>query len=285
MYNKEMEQKYSIIIVGGGLAGLTLASTFVGKNIPTLLIDSLPNPNTVEEGDRRTTALMESSVNFIKNIGVWDADALHATPLETMNIYDIKPLQILGDKISFHAKDVGRKFLAQNVNNHALRLALCNKISTDKNIQHLFNTNADHMEKIGNLWSITANEILYKSNLVIGADGRSSFCRKSVGIKANIEEYNQTAIVFNARHSASHNNSSTEFMYPEGAFTFVPMDNNESAIVWVEKTEVAKNYIQNKEALFNTFVRKSQGYFGNLEIISNIQTFPCLLYTSDAADE
>ena len=267
-------QDYEVIIIGGGLAGLSLASTFISKNISTLIIDNQPNPNSVKTGDRRTTALMESSVNFFTNLGIWNEKNLIATPLTAMKILQITPPNTISQQIVFHAQDVEKKYLAYNVDNHALRTALCNIINKDKNITHLFNSNAYDMVKNDNGWSLITDTGTYSGILVVGADGRDSFCRKQVNIASNYTDYNQTAIVFNVRHSVDHNNSSTEFMYPEGAFTFVPMGQNESAIVWVETTQNATTYTNNNDALLKAFIKKAQGKFGDLHIISDIQSFP-----------
>ena len=64
-------QKYDVQIVGGGLAGLSLALALGKNNIKTLLIDNLENPNKTNKTDGRTTALMESSVNYLDNLGIW----------------------------------------------------------------------------------------------------------------------------------------------------------------------------------------------------------------------
>ena len=270
----EKMEKYSVIIIGGGLAGLCLASTLVSKNISTLIIDNQNNPINIDAGDRRTTALMESSVMLLKNLQVWDEKSLIATPLNTMRIFQITPPNTLGAEISFCASDVERQYLAYNVDNHALRITLCNKIASDKNITHLFNASATNMTKKDTGWQVDIDNKSYHGDLIVGADGRGSFCRETIGIETIIEDYKQSAIVFNVKHSTNHNNSSTEFMYPEGAFTFVPMARKESAVVWVDTTENALSYKKDPALLERVLIRKSQGKFGDIDIISDVQTFP-----------
>jgi 2-polyprenyl-6-methoxyphenol hydroxylase-like FAD-dependent oxidoreductase len=57
----------------------------------------------------------------------------------------------------------------------------------------------------------------------IGADGRKSKLRETIGIDTRNWSYPQSAMVLNFAHSLPHENISTEFHTESGPFTQVPL--------------------------------------------------------------
>jgi len=267
-------QKYDVQIVGGGLAGLSLALALGKNNIKTLLIDNLENPNKTNKTDGRTTALMESSVNYLDNLGVWENIKQNSCKISCMRIINIVPPNKISNEVIFESNKIGINALAYNIDNHILRTELCNEISKIKSVKHLFNSKCTNAIQQNDGWVINTDNDKYIAKLTIGADGRGSTIRKCAKINFKKKDYNQSAIVFNINHTHNNNNTSTEFMYPEGAFTFVPMKKNKSAIVWVEQTDEVNKLIQNNELLKQKFIQKSQKIFGDIEIITKPKSFP-----------
>jgi 2-octaprenyl-6-methoxyphenol hydroxylase len=267
-------QKYDVQIVGGGLAGLSLALALGKNNIKTLLIDNLENPNKTNKTDGRTTALMESSVNYLDNLGIWKNIKQNSCKISCMRIINIVPPNKISNEVIFESNKIGINALAHNIDNHILRTELCNEISKFKSIKHLFNSKCKNAIQKNDGWVVNTDKGKYSAKLTIGADGRSSTIRKCAGINFKKKDYNQSAIVFNINHTQNTNNTSTEFMYPEGAFTFVPMGKNKSAIVWVEQTDQVNKLILNDKLLKQKFIQKSQKMFGEIEILTKPKSFP-----------
>ena len=270
-----MDTHTRVLIVGGGLAGLTLA-LILGKNqVPTVVLDATPAPTDTDCGDTRTTAFMPASVQYLKTLGVWDVVQPHTAPLNTLRILPIMPRNIMGQAVDFNASDVGLPALAYNLDNHKLRTVLCKHIADCDSVNHLYNTPAMDMIQVDKTWYIRTNTGNFSADILVGADGRKSLVREKSGIPCTTHDYNQTAMVFNVQHTISHNNISTEMMYTEGAFTLVPLpDIYQSAVVWVEKSDTAHTLIQNKDMLHKAFIKKTQGLWGDCNILSSVQSFP-----------
>ena len=269
-----MTEKHTVQIIGGGLAGLSLALALGKKNISTLIVDNLTEPTKADKTDGRTTALMESSVNYLNNLGVWADISGNACALQKMRILNIVPQNKIADSITFDANEIGLPALAYNIDNHILRTALCEKIAGCDGVKHLFKTSVSSAHFENGSWVVKTNNGNFTADLTIGADGRNSIIRKNAGIDTTTKDYNQSAIVFNVKHSAPHHNSSTEFMYSGGAFTFVPMNDNTSAIVWVENTSETEKLINDNTYLQKKFMKKAQNLFGEMEIITPPKSFP-----------
>ena len=73
----------SVIVVGGGPAGLTAAIALAGAGIATVLAGKRP-----ARPDNRTTALLAGSVTALETLGVWELCAAQAAPLRIMRIVD-----------------------------------------------------------------------------------------------------------------------------------------------------------------------------------------------------
>ena len=75
------------------------------------------------------------------------------------------------------------------------------------------------------------------TRLLIGADGRTSFVRETLGIPVRTWRYGQKALTFAVTHPIPHANVSTEIHRSGGPFTLVPLPDRDgrpaSAVVWM----------------------------------------------------
>ncbi len=278
-HNTKHTQHTPVLIVGGGLAGLSLALMLGKYQLPTVLLDACPAPAETLQGDMRTTAFMPSSVQYLRALGVWDSLSPCACPLETLRIIPIIHKNYrnqMGQAIDFNAADADIAALAYNLDNHTLRAVLCDAIAACDKVTHLFNTPATDMMQVDTDWHITTAAHIYTADVIVAADGRQSFIRQKSGITCDTHDYQQTALVCTVQHTKPHHNTSTEMMYADGAFTLVPMPNpNRSAVVWVEKTNYANSLITgDTQHLHTAFMNKTQGLWGHCDIVSAVQSFP-----------
>ena len=78
-----------------------------------------------------------------------------------------------------------------------------------------------------------ASEI--SASVCLAADGANSAMRKAAGIATDSWSYDQTAIATSFAHSMGHDNVSTEYHKSAGPFTTVPLPENRSSLVWMER--------------------------------------------------
>ena len=83
--------------------------------------------------------------------------------------------------------------------------------------------------------SALSNTAEISATLCLAADGANSAMRKAVGIATDTWSYDQTAIATSFAHSMSHDNTSTEYHKSAGPFTTVPLPENRSSLVWMER--------------------------------------------------
>ncbi len=228
---------HEVIVIGGGLAGLTMTALLAAHDVDVICIDREAPPVTLTESfDGRTTAISWGSRQVLEAAGVWPALAQDACPIRQIHILD-------GDSpllLSFDSEEVGGRTFGWISENLALRQALYQRVAALKTARHIapavvrdFSLHDDfvrvHLEDGRH----------FDGRLVIGADGRQSFTREWMGIGARAWSYNQRALVCTVEHEFPHHHVAVEHFHPSGPFATLPMNDSpagvpRSSVVWTE---------------------------------------------------
>lgn len=272
---------FDIIIVGGGLAGLTQTVLLAQNGFDVLCIDK-ENKTDISPTDARTTAISYGSHLILKNAGIWDDLIEHACPIEDIQILDGTSPVLL----DFPIDEVKQPAFGWIIENRFIRKALSKAIETEKSATHLTGHSVQDFqidEKTATV--ILGNNKKHTANLIIGADGRQSFTREWMNVGTREWSYNQQAIVTIVTHEKPHNNVAIEHFRSEGPFAILPMlDGNKgehkSSIVWTDHSNAALNYDD------KTFLTALNARFPDLygEVLSNEKRFCYPLNFSHAFD-
>ncbi len=78
-----------VLIVGGGLAGSTLAHALALTPLTTVLVEAR-DPSQLEQPsfDGRATALANGSQRILASLGLWEEVAADAEPIRAIHIYE-----------------------------------------------------------------------------------------------------------------------------------------------------------------------------------------------------
>jgi 2-octaprenyl-6-methoxyphenol hydroxylase len=285
MSNKK-SKKFDIAIVGGGLAGLTMAVSLKSCNASIALI--APKPKTL---DKRTTALLNPSIEFYKSLGIWDTIEPLGAPLKTMRLIDGSKRLLRAPTVEFHDHEMELPAFGHNVPNAALLGALNAELQSAKNITH-YDCSLKSINDANNVANedVTTSQLTLENNdtiqaaLTIAADGRNSIIRETLGFSTRTWSYPQHAMVVNFAHKRPHNYASNEFHTETGPFTQVPLPNESkphpkynwrSSLVWVVTPQQAEEYkAKSREELAATIEHKMHSIMGALELESDLQSFP-----------
>ena len=220
-----------IAVVGAGPAGLVaaLALTHVGASV-TLIG---PPPRREGGGDTRTAALLESSIELLKALGLFDALADQAAPLKAIRIVDASESLLRAPDITFSASELGLSAFGYNIANTALVEVLYAQAL--ERLRAVEPASVARLEPDGDAVRVLCgNGKVFKVGLVVGADGRQSLCRKSAGIGVDERRSDQAAIATSFGHRRPHDFASTELHARAGSMTTVPMpDPQVSSLIWV----------------------------------------------------
>ncbi|WP_448205153.1 UbiH/UbiF/VisC/COQ6 family ubiquinone biosynthesis hydroxylase [Azospirillum sp. sgz302134] len=266
-----------VVVLGGGLAGLSMAAALATAGVPVVCIDrDSPDHHAADGFDIRTTAVAYASMKVLEGAGVWKHMEPQAGPILDIRVADqFSPLFVHYDHTDVTVDGKNQPF-GWILDNKDMRRALFARAAELPGLVHLAPAQATKIERSRNGASVTlADGRVVKARLVVGADGRRSLARESAGIRVRRWAYDQTAIICTIRHSQPHNGVAVEHFMPNGPFAVLPMTENRSSIVWSEKSSLADMYLKLPEDQFiEELTRRSGGYLGDIEILTRREGWP-----------
>ncbi len=284
MMSIKSNAEFDIVVVGGGLAGLTAAlalSTEIAQATEAAIGNArvalvMPKSDRI---DGRTTALLGQSVDYLEKLGVWQECVSLSAPLSTMRIIDGTSRLWRAPPVDFKAVELGLDAFGFNIANAALGNALLSKIKAQSKIVIIEDSISDIQSGAETAQLTTANKQSIYARLVIAADGKNSIMRQKAGISVHKWQYPQMAVALNFTHQYSHNFTSTEFHTEEGPFTIVPMTDldgkYQSGLVWVMHPENADRFLLQDLAKQEKQVEeKMQSILGKISFATTAQQFP-----------
>ncbi len=219
----------TVIIAGGGPAGLAAACLLAKDGVMTTLIAPPPIH------DPRTVALMQPAIQLLKYLEIWPADLEAQTaPLRKLRIIDETGALIASPTVEFDSKEIGLDAFGWNLP-LALLLPALQNCAQNLGVRFIEGTVDSAIPAEDHICIIFSNGETLEAQLAIAADGANSVLRASAGISTDTWNYDQTAIATSFAHSQPHNDVSTEFHRAAGPFTTVPMAGLRSSLVWMER--------------------------------------------------
>ena len=264
-----------VIIFGGGLVGLTLASALDSSGLSAILVDPAdPAPRSSAAFDGRTSAVSSSSMRMLEAIGVIGHLPEPGCPIRRIAVADgLEP-----GGLQFDADD--DEALGWMHENRHLRAALQARAELGKNIWLLWKSRVASVDRSGH-GVVVALEDGRKLHapLLIAADGRNSATRAAAGINIARWKYAHQAIVSVIRHARPHDHVAYEIFYPGGPFALLPMtdigDMHRSAIVWSVAEDDATGWLALDDADFAAEAEAAMGGFlGDIAMVAPRSSYP-----------
>jgi len=265
-----------VLIVGGGLVGLTLAISAAQSGFQVVVADRDTLDNLTGVGfDGRVSSVAAGSANLFKALRVWEMVAPQAQPIHQIRVSDGQAPRFL----HYDSDDLGGQAMGYIVENRILRQALHSAVNREDKIVLKTGTSLEKLETDSFRVAATLSDgTLVRAPLAVAADGRDSSVRLSSGIGATRKEYGQMGIVCTVAHEFDHEGIAHERFLRGGPFAILPMKGKKSSLVWVEKTELARELLRLKAEAFLDELRWRFGDFlGDLSPIGRVWSYPLSL--------
>lgn len=258
--NIKTQQKFDIIIAGGGLVGHCLAQALAPYDFNIAIIEKTPiSVKTQFDYDARSIALSYGSRKIFEKWNTWEFMQSFVTPIQQVHVSDKGNFgftRIDANKLNVAA-------LGYVIEMHQLLSALLQAEAPFSNITTLCPATIKNAHYQSSTWELTVSmggqQHQMTTPLLIAADGGNSMLRQSLNISVEEKDYEQTAIIANIGLSEHHQYKAFERFTQTGPMALLPLTEDRCALVWT----VANDQVDSILSLTDSeFLDKLQERFG-----------------------
>ncbi len=277
-----MKQRFDIVIVGGGVTGLTTAALLAcgpqGNRLDITLVDAAERPRFSPDEDIaiRVSAVSTGSANILDTIGAWQhvREARHS-PYESMCVWDENDTPDGAATLRFDAADFAVPQLGFIVENVLMQDALLRRLD-GSDVALRFASRIRSLGQSGRQYRVDFDDgESLLADLLVGADGARSFVRSALGIETNKWPYDQTALVTHLRPERPHRATAWQRFLREGPLGILPLADGRVSVVWSTTPEISNRALEaSDEVLGRMLTEASDGVLGELEVAGPRGAFP-----------
>lgn len=270
MGSQQGTEDYDVVIVGGGVVGLTLANAFA--SCPTIrqaacriaVLDSADLSSIshwslpTNQWSNRVSSITNQNIQFLKQIGAWKyIDESRTNPVERMQVWDgVSDARIVFDSIdglpssssswsssSSSAQETETvPHMARFVENLHLQKALLQNLHNHPQIRLYANTKVATISPGPANWPIlsTENGHLLKSRLLVGADGFNSPVKSYSRITSTGWNYDAHCVVGTLElERTKYNWTAWQRFLTSGPLGLLPLSERHGSLAWSTRPHIA----------------------------------------------
>ena len=227
-----------VIVIGAGMAGLTLAALLGKAGLRVTVIDrEHPDTLATEAFDSRTVALSMGTRAILEPLKIWQGLEGAAQAITTIDVQEGHDPFVLNFEVQEKNEEAkqGEGAFGWILPNTRVRKTLY-ETAKKYGVRFVQGALRDMTLTPEYITAVLMNGETHSADLVVGADGRASRVRDIIGVDTVNLNYKQTAWVGLITHDKPHHGLALERFYPEGPFAALPFTDDKglhrSAIVW-----------------------------------------------------
>ena len=272
-----------VLIVGGGMVGLTLACALGNSRLRVAVVEST-EPGDISADDPyelRVSAISRASQQVFTRLGVWQGmQQRRISPFEHMHVWDATG----AGEIHFDAAELGVDALGHIVENTVTQAALLERLQQLDNVTWLCPAEVDTIDyqPAQSRVSLADGRVL-QARLLVGADGASSRVRDAADIAIDKMPYAQKGVVCVVRCSKHHGYTAWQRFLPSGPLAFLPLADGSCSIVWSTSDSEADRLLALDEQAFSRELEQAFEFtLGQVESVGPRAAFPLIRRHADA---
>ena len=256
--------RYDFAIIGGGLAGATLALALSrmraqsSARLRILLLErkAMPSPRG-DVVDARAIAISVGSLHALADLGITDIFTANDNEIKKIHISDAGYM----GRVFLSAEDYRLPYFGKVFSLSDVESELYKRIShVESGIELVFSSSVVSIsnDSLGKI-IVTDSGKMYQAKTVLISEGGDNKLCQSFGVEYIRKDFSQTAIVTSIRFSHSIPNLAWERFTASGPLAILPMGDNLYSIVWTVNAVDAARLIGLDKV---SFINELQQAFG-----------------------
>ncbi|MEO0768207.1 MAG: FAD-dependent hydroxylase [Cyanobacteria bacterium J06649_4] len=274
----ESVRHYDVVVVGGGIVGLTLACGLRDTQLKVAVIEAQTAHQAAAR--QRAYAFSPVSAKILQGLGLWEEVGPQLTHFHRVKLSDADYRKA----ITFRPEHGRSNAVYYSAEHTVLMNALQAATGEAQNIDYWCETKiieaqtaADSAVRV----TRGGREYWLRSQLIVGADGARSGVRDRANISTFGWKYWQSCITAVLEPEQSHRNTAYEKFWPSGPFAILPLPNHRCQVVWTAPHEEARamRALPKEQFLAKPKIRYGND-MGDLKLVNEPMMFPVQLMQS-----
>lgn len=295
----QFTDNFDIVIVGGGMAGATMALALAPLNLSIAIIESHPyrEEQSQPSFDDRCLALAWSSRQIYQALGIWDKLAQrNGDGFEAIKQIHVSDRGHMGVTRLDHQQE-GVPALGYVVESRVVGEVLLNQLKQQENITLFCPARIEQLDNGPSAGEKSPGQVTMSlvmetteqtqrhtlsAGLLIVADGVNSKTRELLGIRIHQRSYAQTAIIANIETELYHQNVAYERFTDSGPLALLPLTRNRCSLVWTARDEQVNDILAMDDGEFIQALQQRFGFrLGQITRAGRRSGYPLALMTID----
>lgn len=263
-----------IVIVGGGPAGLSLATSLSGHGLAITVVERQTLEQLAEPPfDGREIALTHRSIRILDGLSAW-------TPRMGDEAAPLRAAMVLNGKsqftLCFEPSSRIEGLLGWLVPNQCIRRELFRTTASRSDIRFLTGIEVTGVRsQHDRVEVVLSNGIVLHSRMLIAADSRFSTIRGMLGIGATMQRTGRSMLVCRVEHEANHARVATEWFDYRQALALLPLHGRTSSAVITLPSAEAEHLAGLSEAAFGEVISRRFAFrLGQMRLVSTRHVYP-----------
>ena len=277
-----MKRPYRVVVVGGGVTGLMLA-TLLAKSpksaaLEISVLDAASRPvfSPDDEVALRVSAISTGTAALFDSVGAWEyTAATRVSPYSSMRVWDESDTPDSSGALQFGADEFAIEQLGFIVENVLLQDVLLYQLDrTDAALK--FDSPLRALRRKARCYDVElqSGETL-TADLIVGADGARSFVRSAAGIEASEWPYEQTAFVTHLQPEKPHAATAWQRFLRDGPLGILPLNDGRVSVVWSTTPARAQEALAASDDTLGALLGDASDYvLGRLDVAGPRGAFP-----------
>jgi 2-octaprenylphenol hydroxylase len=272
-------ERVDLLIVGGGMIGLSLAAALGDSDLRVMILDQGSKPEVdppepkhkdrwiLRSGIRpRVTTIAKAQWNFLTRIGA----SVSAPAYSRIEVWDGEGT----GTVSFSAEDLGETELGYIAENDRLCAALVELLHTRCDVNLHWDTPLVAINKVDDGYVIDTQDGKWHTTLLVGADGGRSQVRKMANLSAVHWSYDQQGVVACVETESSHCGVARQWFTTDGILAFLPLADRHLCSIVLSCENAQAILAMDEREFAGLLTDLSEGELGDIVAVDERLVFP-----------